>query len=47
MLFRRSLEHRAADQSQLRELVHETLVDQLVALTGRSIDEIDPDDGDQ
>ncbi|CEI29914.1 metallopeptidase family protein [Propionibacterium freudenreichii] len=47
VLFRRPLEHRAADQSQLRELVHETLVDQLAALTGRSIDEIDPDDGDQ
>lgn len=44
VLFRRPLEHRAADHEQLRELVHETLVDQLVALTGRSIDEIDPDD---
>ncbi len=46
VLFRRPLEHRAGSREQLRELVHETLVEQLVALTGRSIDEIDPDTPD-
>ncbi|MFT8395696.1 metallopeptidase family protein [Propionibacterium sp.] len=46
VIYRRPLERRAADRDDLRELVHETLVDQIVALTGRSVDEIDPDEGE-
>ncbi len=46
VIYRRPLERRAADREDLHELVHETLVDQLVALTGRSVDEIDPDQGE-
>lgn len=45
VVFRRPLERRAIDREDLRLLVHETLVEQIAALTGRSIDEIDPGDG--
>jgi hypothetical protein len=40
---RRPLEHRAATRRGLRILVYRTIVEQLSALTGRSVDEIDPD----
>lgn len=44
VVYRRPLERRAIDREDLRQLVHETLVEQIVTLTGRSIDEIDPED---
>ena len=44
VVYRRPLERRAVDREDLRLLVHETLVEQIVALTGRGIDEIDPED---
>lgn len=40
VVFERPLEQRARSRSQLRELVHQTIVEQLSALTGRSIDEL-------
>lgn len=40
VIFERPLEHRAATRSQLRALVHQTIVEQLSALTGRSIEEL-------
>ncbi len=40
VIFERPLEHRAVSRSQLRALVHQTIVEQLSALTGRSIDEL-------
>lgn len=43
VLYRRPLEHRVATRSGLQILVHRTLVEQLAALTGRSVDDIDPD----
>ena len=46
VVYRRPLEHRAQDRDDLRELVHEALVDQLSALTGRSVHELDPDADD-
>lgn len=46
VLFERPLEHRAATREGLRILVHRTLVEQLSALTGRSVEEIDPDEPD-
>ncbi|MGA4669477.1 metallopeptidase family protein [Propionibacteriaceae bacterium Y1923] len=42
VMYRRPLEHRSATRRGLRILVHRTLVEQLAALTGRSVDEIDP-----
>jgi len=42
VLYRRPIEHRAASPRGLRILVHRTLVEQLSALTGRSIAELDP-----
>ncbi|GAA2098776.1 metallopeptidase family protein [Microlunatus panaciterrae] len=51
VVYRRPLEHRAASRRGLRILVYRTIVEQLSALTGRSVDEIDPegagDDDDQ
>lgn len=41
--YRRPLEHRATTRHGLRLLVHRTLVEQLSALTGRSVGEIDPE----
>lgn len=46
VLYRRPLEHRAATRLGLQILVHRTLVEQLSALTGRSVNELDPDDTD-
>lgn len=42
VLFRRPLEHRATSRSDLRRLVHRTLLEQLSALTGIGMDELDP-----
>lgn len=43
VVYRRPIEHRAATRRGLRILVYRTLVEQLSALTGRPVDEIDPD----
>jgi predicted Zn-dependent protease with MMP-like domain len=43
VLYRRPLEHRAASRSGLEILIHRTLVEQLAALTGRDVTELDPD----
>ncbi len=43
VLYERPLERRASDRDALRTLVHRTLVEQLSALTGRSVTDIDPD----
>jgi hypothetical protein len=43
VVYRRPLEHRAATRRGLRILVYRTIVEQLSALTGRSVEEIDPD----
>ena len=43
VVYRRPLEHRAASRQGLRILVYRTVVEQLSALTGRSVEEIDPD----
>ena len=40
---RRPIEHRASSRRGLRILVYRTLVEQLSALTGRPVEEIDPD----
>nr|WP_231979677.1 metallopeptidase family protein [Tessaracoccus coleopterorum] len=45
VIFERPLEHRAGSRSQLRDLVHQTIVEQLSALTGRSIEELGGDPG--
>jgi hypothetical protein len=42
VVYRRPLEHRAATRRGLRILVYRTIVEQLAALTGRPVDEIDP-----
>jgi hypothetical protein len=42
VLFRRPLEHRATSRADLRRLVHRTLVEQLAAVTGIGLDELDP-----
>ena len=43
VVYRRPLEHRAVSRGGLRILVYRTIVEQLAALTGRSVEEIDPD----
>jgi hypothetical protein len=43
VVYRRPLEHRAASRRGLRILVYRTIVEQVAALTGRSVDEIDPE----
>jgi hypothetical protein len=43
VIYRRPLEHRAMTRRGLRILVYRTIVEQLSAVTGRSVDEIDPD----
>jgi hypothetical protein len=43
VVYRRPLEHRAATRRGLHILVYRTIVEQLSALTGRSVSEIDPD----
>lgn len=45
VLFRRPLEHRAASRAELRTLVHRALLEQLSALTGIDLDELDPGAG--
>ena len=47
VIYRRPLEHRAATRRGLRILVHRTLVEQLAALTGRSVNDIDPESQDE
>ena len=42
VLYRRPLEHRAGTRTELRRLVHRALVEQLSALTGIGLDELDP-----
>lgn len=42
VLYRRPIEHRSASRRGLAILTHRTLVEQLSALTGRSIYDIDP-----
>ena len=42
VLFRRPLEHRAHSRGELRRLVHRALLEQLSALTGIGMDELDP-----
>lgn len=46
VVYRRPLEHRAASRRGLRILVHRTIVEQLAALTSRSVDELDPEGAD-
>jgi len=46
VLFRRPLERRASDRTDLRNLVHVTLIEQLSALTGRSMHDLDPEVND-
>lgn len=46
VIYRRPLEHRAASRRGLRILVHRTVVEQLSALTGRTVAEIDPEADD-
>lgn len=43
VLFRRPLEHRATSTAELRTLVHRTLMEQLAALTGIPLSELDPE----
>ncbi len=43
VVYRRPLEHRAVSRRGLQILVYRTVVEQLSALTGRSVTEIDPD----
>lgn len=45
VVYRRPLEHRAASRRGLRILVYRTIVEQLSALTGRSVEELDPEGG--
>lgn len=51
VIYERPLEHRASSRSQLRRLVHRTIVEQLSTLTGRSIEDLggseDWDDWDE
>lgn len=44
VVYRRPLEHRAASRRGLRILVHRTIVEQLAALTGRSVSDFQTDD---
>lgn len=43
VLFRRPLERRASNEAELRDLIHQALLEQLSALTGIGLDELDPD----
>lgn len=50
VIYRRPLEHRAASSRGLRILVHRTIVEQVSALTGVSVEDLDPTgyaDGDE
>lgn len=46
VLFRRPLEQRAPSRGELRSLVRRTLAEQLSALTGIGLEELDPDAGE-
>ncbi len=43
VVYRRPLEHRAGSRRGLQILVYRTVVEQLAALTGRSVHDLDPD----
>ena len=43
VVYRRPLEHRSNSRRGLQILVYRTVVEQLAALTGRSVSELDPD----
>ncbi len=43
VVYRRPIEHRATSRTQLRRLVFRTLVEQVSALTGITVDRLDPD----
>lgn len=43
VVYRRPLEHRAASRTGLRILVYRTVIEQLAALTGRSVNDLDPE----
>jgi len=43
VVYRRPIEHRAMSRRGLRILVYRTIVEQLSAVTGRSVAEIDPE----
>lgn len=43
VVYRRPLEHRAATRQGLQILVYRTLVEQLAALSGRSVEDLDPE----
>ena len=45
VIFERPLELRATSRGELRQLVHQTIVEQLSALTGRSITELGGEEG--
>lgn len=47
VIYQRPLEHRATSRSHLRRIVHHTIVEQLSALTGRSIVDIIGEDLDE
>jgi len=42
VIYRRPIEHRANSRRALRRLVHSTLVEQVSALTGITVDRLDP-----
>ncbi len=43
VVYRRPVEHRAGTRASLRRLVHSTLVEQVSALTGITLDRLDPE----
>lgn len=47
VVYRRPLEHRASSRQGLRDLVHRTIVEQLAALTGFTVEAIDPEAVDE
>jgi predicted Zn-dependent protease with MMP-like domain len=42
VLYRRPIEHRASNRRELAALVHRTVLEQLSAITGISLNELDP-----
>lgn len=42
VVYRRPIEHRALNRRELRELVFSTIVEQVSAVTGISVDDLDP-----
>jgi len=43
VIYRRPVEHRATTRRSLRRLVHSTLVEQVAALTGITVEQLDPE----